>query len=385
MRKINSPNFKRFSFFLTIIVLMFLQTACQSFIKVQKSFENRSLSQSPPNQNNKKKLAEEFDLKSASGAARREIYGLLSAKDFDAIEKTANEARKNKERLVGGYWKIDSLYEALTNIYADYPGQEITEEMWKNRIEVLKKWKENMPESITARVALARAYIAYGWFARGSGYMNTVSRENRALLNERLDLAEEELIEAEKLDLKCPRWYVEMLYIGMAKGVPVNDFNLLYEEAIKFEPNYLQFYLTKSEYLTPKWSGEKGDWEKFVSELPGKLATLETDEDDLIYFVVVANKINEQSLQINFAMLAKERIKKGFAEMDKKYKVDNLRLNQFAFTAILTGEYASANAVFERIGDDWNKTVWNKQTFIAMKKVAAQNGDFAQYKNAPLN
>jgi len=223
------------------------------------------------------------------------------------------------------------------------------------------------------RVALAKAYIGYGWFVRGKGYINTVTKENYDLLHERLDLAENELLEAHKLGVKCPRWYREMLYIGMAKGWSLDEFNEIYEEAIKFEPNYLQFYLVKSENVTPKWNGNQGDWEKFVDELPGKLAALETDESDIIYFTVVVNKLRDQSLNINYAMLSKERIKKGFSDMEKKYNVDNLRLNQFAFIACLVLEFSSAEEAFNRIGDDWNKEVWNEQTFRQMKQFANQN------------
>ncbi len=378
MKQINFRNLGKYGFFLSLIGLICLQIACQGFVEVKKGFENAKSSQAQSNQKAKKVLAEEFNLKSASDVEQKEIYGLFTAKKFDAIEKIANEARLKKERLAGGYWKIDSIYEGLTNIYAEYPGQEVTDDMWKNRLETLNNWKENSPESITARIALAKAYIGYGWFARGNGYISTVSKENYDLLHQRLDMAEQELTEADKLTVKCPRWYREMLYLTMAKSASSDEFNQIFEEAIKFEPSYLQFYLVKSENLTPKWNGKQGDWQKFVDELPSKLATLDTDESDAIYFTVIVNKLKEQSLNINFAMLSKERIKNGFAYIDKKYKVDNFRLNQFAFVSCLTQDFPSARETFERIGDDWNKEVWGEQTFTQMKQFATQSGNIAQ-------
>ena len=221
-------------------------------------------------------------------------------------------------------------------------------------------------------------YIGYGGFVRGTGYINTVSRENYAFFQKQLNLAENELIEAEKLDLKCPRWYREMLYIGMVKGWSLDKFNEMYEEAIKSEPNYLQFYLVKSENLVPKWGGKPGDWQKFVDSLPSKLATLKTDESDIIYLVVVINKINESSLGINWAMISKDRIRKGFADMEEKYGVDNFRLNQYAFVSCLIQDFTSAKEAFNRIGNDWNKAVWGQQTFNQMKQFANQGGNVAQ-------
>lgn len=348
------------------------------FVRVEKRYENAKSLQPSANQKSNKVLAEELNLKSASGIIEQDIYRLLAAKDFNAVEKIANSARKNKERLVGGYWKLDAVYTAAATIYADYPGQEVTDEMWKNRIEILKNWKEALPESITARVALAKAYMGYGWFARGDGYINTVSKENYDLLHERLEMAENELLDADNLKVKCPGWYREMLFLGMVNGWSPDDYNQLYEEAIKFEPNYLQFYLVKSEALTPKWKENPGDWQKFVDELPGKLATLGTDEADIIYFIVVVNKLRERSLAINYAMLAKERIKNGFADLDKKYGVDNLRLNQLALVSCQTNDFPLAMEAFKRIGNDSNKEVWGEREFNDMKKFAGLNANREQ-------
>ena len=91
-------------------------------------------------------------------------------------------------------------------------------------------------------------------------------------------MAEQELRDAQKLKQTCPRWYREVLLIGMYKGWSAADFDDVFNEAVAYEPNYLQLYIVKSDNLTPKWNGERGDWQKFVDALPGKLATLNSDE-----------------------------------------------------------------------------------------------------------
>ena len=366
----NSLYARKYRFLLAVIGLIFLQTACyMPFLKTGRNFQNPAPLPFSVNQNPKPEKAEKMDPTTAKGAVEQEIYQLFMAKDFASIEKIANQARAKKERLTGGYWKIDSVYDALTTLYAEVPGQDTSDEMWQNRIELLKKWKEKAPESITARVALAKAFIDYGWFARGNGLIGSVSAENKELLQERLDLAENELAEARNLKAKCPRWYREALFIGMVTGWSLDAFDEIFDEAVKYEPDYLQFYLVKSENLTPKWNGENGDWQKFVDALPGKLATLETNEADIIYFLVVVNKMNERSLTINYAMISKERIKKGFADLEKKYGVDNFRLNQFAHVAAVIRDLPAAKEAFDRIGDDWNEDVWSEEHFRIMKQL----------------
>lgn len=366
---------------LLAITLIGMQTSCIPFINgLRASRNNQAPPRIPgqpqmpdkpaPDQPHEKVLAAVIDPRSKADGVEKEVNDLLAAKKFEAIEKMANEARDKKVRLPGGYWKLDSVYNGLTQFYADYQAQEISDEMWQNRLELLRRWKESAPRSITARVALAEAYIEYGWFARGSGYMNTVSSENRALLAQRIELAKNELAEARKMDIYCPRLYRERLYLGMTEGAPLEEFNQLFDEAVAREPNYLQAYLVKSENLTPKWNGENGDWQRFVDSLPGKLATLDTDEADIIYSIVVVNKLREQSLHVNWAMISSDRLKKGFDDLEKKYGSDNLRLNQFAFAFILTNDTDAAKPIFKRIGDDYNREIWGEQTFKQMREVA---------------
>lgn len=365
------PRLFRSTVLFLLIASIFTQASCIPFLQGLKAGRNARISPPlPANQSRQKDLAREFDGRSPADVIQKEVYDLLAAKDFKAIDIMANDARVKKQRLAGGYWKLDNIYEGITSFYAEYKGQTVSDEMWKNRIELLKQWKENAPGSITARVALGEAYIDYGWFARGTGFTNTVSRDDQALLAERLDLAEKELFEAKPLNVKCPRWYREMLFLGMANGWPLDQFEQAYDEAITFEPNYLQAYLVKSENLTPKWHGENGDWLKFVDSLPSKLATLKTDEADIIYFVVVVNKLDDRSMDIDWARIAKERIQKGFADLEKRYGADNLRLNQYAYISCMKMDFQAAKAAFDRIGKDYNKEVWSEKTFNSMKQFA---------------
>jgi hypothetical protein len=347
---------------LLCLLVVFTQAAC---VPLRRSELSRSAPPPLPANSlrfeDKHQEAVDVDPKMPMDLIEKNACDHLMAKDFDSIERDANAARKNKQRLSGGYWKLDAIYEGLTTFFSEFKGQEVCDEMWKNRLDLLRLWKEKRPKSITARVALAEGYIGYGWFARGSGYANTVSDEDFRLLGERLEMARNELVDAEQIGPKCPRWYREMLFLGMANGWPLKEFNNVYDEAVHTWPDYLQVHIVKSESLTPKWNGKPGDWQEFLDSLPGKLAILDTDEADIVYFVVAANKTNDSSAGINWAMVSKERIKKGFSDLDKKYGADNLRLNQFAYLSCLTMDFQSAHTTFDRIGDEWNKDVWENK------------------------
>ena len=369
MKTLNILSLRKGSFFLFLAVLVFTQAACFSIFTLRKVFKS-STSPLSSSQTRKDVFAKELKSKFGSDAIEKQIHDLFLEKDFSAIEKIADEAREKKQRFKGARWKLQYIYTAISNIYAEYPGQKVSEELWENHIEIVKKWKLDSPKSITARVALAKSYAGYGWFARGNGYINTVSKKNYKLFHTRLKMAEKELLEARSLDIKCPSWYREMLFVGMVRSWSQDRFDDLYEEAINFEPNYLQFYLIKSEYLTPKWSGKRGDWQRYVDALPSKLALLDTNEANIIYFVVVVNKLRDNSIDINWAMIAKERIQKGFSDIENKYSADNLRLNQYAFVSCLTMNLPAAKEAFKRIGDKRNSKVWKASTFNLMRDFA---------------
>ena len=315
-------------------------------------------------------MASTVDSNSEKAKFENEMNGKLLTRDFDGLEAAAQNARDKKDRLPGGYWKLDSIYNGIVEFAADYPGQRVNDEMWQDRIELLNRWTSEKPDSFTAKVALAHGYLEYASFVRGTGYIDSVSSQDYAAFHVNVQRAQEILESVSQVEPKCPRWYREMMMIGMFQRWPRAEFDSVFEAGIKSEPNYFQNYLVKSENLTPKWGGEPGDWQKFVDSLPGKLALLDTDEADIVYFLVVANKLNEKSLNQNWATISKDRVSNGFRLLEKKYGVDNLRLNQFARLACQTMNFKEAKETFGRIGNERNNEVWSEQVFQMFRSEA---------------
>jgi hypothetical protein len=292
-----------------------------------------------------------------------EIISDFNRNDFAAIDAKANKARKNKERLVGCYWKIKAIYEGLVNIYSQ---ESVTDVVWQNRINKLLEWKQQFPQSITARVALGQAYISYAWFTRGTGFSNTVSKDAGDLLDQRLERAENEFREVYRFTDKCPQFYESMLFLATARSWNEVDFDQLFDEAVNFEPDYYYFYYRKAENLSPRWGGKLGDWEKFAETIA---RDQRTDEADLVYFLVVSDRIENVFKEwTDRERISWPRMKKGFADLERKYGADNQRLNQFALNASVQEDMPTAYAAFKRIGDNWNDEVWaSKKRFDEVK------------------
>ncbi len=370
-------TYKKFAILVTPTICFFLligQLSCSHFPSslTQIGFNSRQERKlvKEPSRLEQKVSEKSVDSKNPLGIERRKVLVLIKAEDFVGLEKYASVARSKKERLPGGYWKLYAFYKEMESIRADGISKIALNRLWLNRISFLKKWKAIAPNSVTPRIALASAYYGYGWFARGHGFSNAVSRENSRLLFERLELARNELITAKKIG-DCPHWYALALNIGMVEGMPEEYYEKVFQSAVEFEPNYLSYYLIKFTNLHPKWGGRKSDRVEFINLISQKEDS-EKFERDIIYFVLVATMLNEGITGVNWSHYSKNRVQNGFAELEKKYGVDNYRLNQFAYITCSTLDLSNARWAFERIGDDRNTSVWSEHKFNQMLKFSDQ-------------
>src|ERR1035438_9633725 len=113
--------------------------------------------------------------------ARRQLQSqaqsLLYQEKFDELEKMAQELRKTKAMFPEGVWKLHFFYMGLSPKVTSPEG-------WKSHLNLVDKWLQKSPSSITARIAAAVSWEFYGADARGKGYANEVSDEGWRKLGE---------------------------------------------------------------------------------------------------------------------------------------------------------------------------------------------------------
>jgi Domain of unknown function (DUF4034) len=367
----------------TVLVLGFVlssiigQSSC-SLIRAVKRIakepsENQNVQTSQSSKNPKPNKGEKIRSDRPFAEFQREILEDLKSENFDAIDRKADAARRDKARFTGGYWKLKILYGPLTEIFVDGI---VTQEMWTGHLAKLEKWKQKSPQSITARVALGQAKISYAWFARGAGYSNTVTDKDADTADKRLKMAFDELMGAQKLADKCPQWYESMLFLAMAQSWNAEDYDRLFAEALNFEPDYYYYYYDKATNSLPRWGGSKGDWEKFAVELED----LDSKEKDIIYFFYVSNMIvNYYDDWTDQQNISWERAKRGYKQLEANYGTDKQRLNQYALLASVNEDMPEAYNAFTKIGEDWDDEIFSAARFNEIKTWAiarykAENG-----------
>src|SRR5689334_6946710 len=207
------------------------------------------------------------------------FYEALTHRDFDLLDRAADAARASKEKVAGGYWRLEEIYIGL-----ERPFTATSDYEWKQHLQLLKQWATAKPNSLTAPVALAQCYVLFAWRARGGGLAETVSKENWKLFHERLHEAYAVLAAAADRGRQlCPAWYSVMQQIALGQGLPRELYERLFAEAVKHEPTWYDYYRQKVIYLLPQWHGQPGELAEYVDSV----AQSGNDANNsLLYFLI---------------------------------------------------------------------------------------------------
>jgi hypothetical protein len=278
---------------------------------------------------------------------------LINQKDFSGLDQLADDLRNSKKHNADGKWHLRTFYLAIA-----FDLQKDTVEKRRiTRLAFLQSWIEARKHSITARVALASFYTSYAWYARGAGYADTVSKEAWPLFTERLELAKQTLLEAQKLESKCPGWWDVMQRVALGQNWDLASYDKLFNEAIAFEPTYVSFYNRKVVFLLPRWHGKEGDWQKFAAESADKLGG---EAGDVLYaqigWFVHSERFYEAFLKE--AVYSWPRMKKGLETIVKKYPESISAVSELAYLAYQANDRDCAKPLFQRLDKTVDREVW---------------------------
>ncbi|MFI5104468.1 MAG: hypothetical protein ACHP79_06060 [Terriglobales bacterium] len=291
----------------------------------------------------------------------------LEQERFKVLDDVAAAERTGKTRFAGGGWKLHTFYSAVESPRGKAP---VTEAEWADVLDRLKRWEAQQPDSITARVALAYAYLNYAWQARGDGNADSITPEGKRLFNERAKLAETELNQAFELPAKCPEWYYVMLQVGRAKSWEVEDLTALFQRAIAFEPEFFYYYQELALSLMPKWRGKEGDVEKFAEESANRAGG---KPGQILYWQITQSIMSNRELGNIPQQLSWSRAMLGYQALVEQYGPSPLRQNQLALMAARFGDYMVTDETITQIGDRWDQGTWGTREYFEKVRTWARS------------
>lgn len=272
------------------------------------------------------------------------IRSLLLQEDFAQLETIARQNRLEKGRLLGGMWKTSSFYTAASYTSCTQAG---TEAEYLSQMALLKKWTAAYPDSVTPRLALAALYVDYAWLARGSGTADTVTGKGWRLFRERIAQVKDILIHAGSLKEKDPQWYSLMQDVAKDEGWDQPDARELMDQALAFEPDFFAYYRNYSIYVLPQWHGNPGDIQALAEEAASKYPE---PQGSMLYSRIMSTLAcycGQKPEELRAADW--QKLKLGFANIEKVYGLADINANRFAEMAFVFGDKAVAREAFIRI------------------------------------
>jgi hypothetical protein len=256
----------------------------------------------------------------------------LEKQDYDQLEELAGERRTVEDAWPDGDWRVVPVYAGL-ELSANQD-----DSAWLARQKAFEAWVQARPESITARVALARHLTDYAWKARGNGYANTVSDRAEQLFEERLRQAWTVLSEAKSLKEKCPVYWTSVMKVALGLGIPKEQFNRIFQEAVQAYPDYTPIYIQRGIFLLPRWYGQEGEW---VADLTKSADEIGGEKGDILY-ARVAWSLKWTSGKKNFfegnTNLSWERIDRGWAVLEREFPDSLEAIHIHGHMAALAGD-----------------------------------------------
>jgi len=288
---------------------------------------------------------------------RKQAAALLQARDYDELEALAQDYRTNREMFSDGRVKLGCVYDGVVDM-----NESASEGSWKARIQELDLWLKAKPESPTAPVALAKEWIDFAWKARGHGYAGTVKDRAWKLFGERTDQAHAILAEAAKLPVKCPVYWSAMQSLAVNEGWAKEEYERLFQEAVRENPGYWPYYYSKAIYLMQRWYGEPGEWEKFAESAGNKLGG---DDGDMLYTRIVCSQrdLNVYTNIYTETQISWDRTKHGFELLHEQYPDSLWITSEYCLALGMNAEKEPAKKLFPEMKGQVDLTVWITDEF----------------------
>jgi hypothetical protein len=291
---------------------------------------------------------------------RGHVREQLMSGEFAELEKTAAALTQNKERFPGGDWKLFRFYQGLGKPAG---GDDDSDATWQRQMEALEKWLKAKPQSTAAHIALAEGYTDYAWKARGSGFAETVPEQGWDRFYERLARARAALIEVRAAPDKGPHWYSTMQTVALGEAWDQDEYDALFEEAVRNEPLYYHFYSARARYLLPRWYGEEGDWERFADASATKIGG---KEGSILYAHIAWEMSRHFRINDFFSknQVSWPRIRQGYLDREALYGQTVRHLNELCLLAGGAADRSTMRQLLPRIDGRWDEDVWKEKKYF---------------------
>lgn len=298
----------------------------------------------------------------------KDVGTKLSIADRAGLEKMAEQFRATSARTPSGDWKLEWFYQTFERI-----GQNALNRDARTAIgATLRAWIDAEPESPTPYIALGhfeywQALSMWSQRSLASGSRQSFAPYRTALI-ETYDM----LLGAKAIAARDPEWYVVMENIGRLIQVDLAERFQLVEEGLDHEPRYHRIYFAAVVGLLPEWGGSYRMVETFAK---GAVARTRSVEGEALYARIYWSISNGEFGPDIYRETGVERdaFNRGFRDIVKAYP-GSWNLNAFAMFTCAAGDAGETKRLFDQIGDDIVRPLWNNVKYLDYCRSLAATG-----------
>jgi hypothetical protein len=240
---------------------------------------------------------------------------------------------------------------------------------WQFDLRKIAQWRREQPDSYAADIAEVTLWRAWAWHDRGEGYANSVAPEGWKLFADRLAHAQSVLDQSKPRASKTPLWYQLSLSVGRDMQWDPKRDDALFREAIERFPGYVPFYLSMSDYLSPKWGGSYEAVDKLARETVAK-----SGGDYSLYTRIYWNLSDEEEddfYLFNDSLASWPLMKTGFDRLMQRYPKSLWNLNAYAAFACRARDRDTYSSLRARIGQNVIAVAWpsNQSTDVCDERL----------------
>jgi len=196
----------------------------------------------------------------ANRRAVQEFYNAYGSKaDRSIIEQVGGTAFFLPAILNDHTIPVEEAYDVCDETLEAYGGMKDVREYEAIYEQMEKPLVDRWPKSHLPWLIKGAAHIKMAWICRGGGYANTVTEEGWKGFENHLEVAQQALDHAWKINQQDINIPLKMMRVELGQGQGRERMELWFKRAMTIDTNSYDACYAKLDYLEPKWHGSDED------------------------------------------------------------------------------------------------------------------------------
>jgi hypothetical protein len=292
------------------------------------------------------------------------VNGLLGADAYDELNELAFNLIQSQALSVNGNIKLPWFHAVLRGSHLVLPPFKEAElrKMEAEDYVPDRLLARKAPWSYLSKINTSEDLLRAAWQIRGSGYANSVSKEDFARF-QALALRSVDVLASCKAQCDFdPQWYASMIYAMGSASMSRAKIGPVFVEGFTKFPWYPPIYLNMATNFAPQWGGSVQELESFAKELTNRLSP---SDKDMVYARFYDSLYSSRTIPDPLAkpgVMSCSRAIKGFDSISSRWPT-NLNFNLTLRMARWCNDKSTARRYLAIIGNQADLTVLTATDF----------------------